>query len=130
MSNLAGSPPSIEFRNVSFAYNGQKAGPEQRELRRGRRPEDALAGSSGSGKTTVLKLLLGMYAPGRRRRPVGSIDVRKLSLSRKSAGPSRYCPKNRGSSPAPIKETSSSARLAQPRRGGQGSETRPRSRVH
>lgn len=80
MSNLAGSPPSIEFRNVSFAYNGQKQVLNNVSFAVAGGQRMALAGSSGSGKTTVLKLLLGMYAPGDGAVLLGGIDVRKLSL--------------------------------------------------
>jgi len=77
---IAGGPPSIEFRNVSFAYNGDKKVLHNISFFVPGGQKMALAGSSGSGKTTVLKLLLGMYAPCDGTVLLRGVDVRQMPL--------------------------------------------------
>jgi zinc transport system ATP-binding protein len=54
--------PIIEFRGVSFAYNGV-AVVEDVDLRIGRQQSVCIVGPNGGGKTTILKLVLGLLRP-------------------------------------------------------------------
>ena len=72
---------SIEFRNVSFAYNE----PEwvlknvSFTVRRGERV--ALVGHTGAGKTTVTALLLRFFEPQRGEILVNGIDIRRYKVT-------------------------------------------------
>jgi phospholipid/cholesterol/gamma-HCH transport system ATP-binding protein len=52
----------IDFHNVSFSY-GSKSVLEEISFRIGGREKVAILGGSGEGKTTVLKLILGLLSP-------------------------------------------------------------------
>ena len=69
----------IEFRNVSFAY-GKDDGPVLRDvsftIRAGERV--GILGRVGSGKTTLEKLILGLYQPTGGAVLVDGIDLRQL----------------------------------------------------
>lgn len=52
----------VEVRNLTFAYEGAQSGFNQLNLTIQRGQKIALIGESGSGKTTFLKLIHGMYA--------------------------------------------------------------------
>lgn len=69
----------IEFRNVSFAY-GEDDGPVLRDvsfaIRAGERV--GILGRIGSGKTTLEKLILGLYQPTGGAVLVDGIDLRQL----------------------------------------------------
>lgn len=72
---------AVLFQNVSFSYPG---GPEVLQnfnmvLTRGSRT--ALAGQSGGGKSTILKLLLGLYRPQEGRIMVEGQDAAAMPLS-------------------------------------------------
>ncbi len=73
--------PVVEFRNVTFSYPGSKT-PALRDLsftvQRGERI--AFAGSSGSGKSTVFRLLLGEYERDQGSILIGGHDITKWSL--------------------------------------------------
>lgn len=69
----------IEFRDVSFSYPGQQQGGLDGvsfTIRPGERV--ALLGRVGSGKTTVARLLLGLYRPERGAVLVDGMDVRQF----------------------------------------------------
>ncbi|MFZ2523187.1 MAG: ABC transporter ATP-binding protein [Minisyncoccia bacterium] len=54
----------VEFKNVDFVYNqSQVASVDNLSLSFEKGQTVAFAGSSGAGKTTVIKLLLGLYKP-------------------------------------------------------------------
>jgi len=70
---------SIEFKDVSFAYPGQ----EQKALDRvsfSVKPGEkvALIGRIGSGKTTIEKLVLGLYEPGEGSVRIDGIDMKQI----------------------------------------------------
>ena len=73
--------PSVAFDDVSFAYpGGRRAAHEQLrfEVRAGERV--AFVGASGSGKSTIARLLLRFHDPDRGRVTIGGVDLRALSL--------------------------------------------------
>lgn len=77
----------LEFRNVSFGY-GQA---EQNmlsgitfSLRRGQ--TTAIIGSTGSGKSTVLNLLMRFFEPSEGQILLGGTDIRELSVEKYRAG--------------------------------------------
>jgi len=70
---------TIELRGVSFSYPQQQAGGlngVSLKISAGERV--AIVGRVGSGKTTLAKLLLGLYAPNAGAVLVGGADVRQL----------------------------------------------------
>lgn len=56
-------PPTIELRNVSFAYPGRDLVLSDLCMQIASGSQFGITGASGKGKSTVLKLLLGVYAP-------------------------------------------------------------------
>jgi ATP-binding cassette subfamily B protein len=80
----------IVFENVSFAYNTGQAGEAGKdpdwvlkdvsfEVSPGERV--AIVGATGSGKTTLINLLLRFYDVGRGRVTVDGVDIRSLALA-------------------------------------------------
>ena len=70
---------SIEFRDVSFNYPGQSQGGLQNisfKIEAGERV--AIVGKVGSGKTTLAKLLVGLYKPDSGAILVDGIDIRQI----------------------------------------------------
>jgi len=71
--------PTLAFEDVSFAYPGGRQ-PAHRglnfEVRAGERV--GVVGASGSGKSTIVKLLLRLYDPGRGIVRLGGRDLRQL----------------------------------------------------
>lgn len=55
--------PHVEFRNVSFSYNKQKANLENINFKLERGQTLGIIGSTGSGKTTLVNLLMRFYDP-------------------------------------------------------------------
>jgi ATP-binding cassette subfamily C protein LapB len=70
---------SIDFRDVSFSYPGQTT-PSLRNLSFSIKPGEkvAILGRIGSGKTTLEKLILGLYRPTEGAVLVDGIDLRQL----------------------------------------------------
>ena len=57
-------PPEIEFRNVGFTYEGgDKAVLKNLNFKIQAGEKIALVGNNGAGKTTIVKLLCGLYPP-------------------------------------------------------------------
>ncbi len=73
--------PVVEFRDVTFSYPGSKT-PALKDVnftvKQGEKI--AFAGSSGSGKSTILRLLLGEYEPEQGSILIGGHNIRKWSL--------------------------------------------------
>ncbi|HEY8131474.1 MAG TPA: ABC transporter ATP-binding protein, partial [Thermoanaerobaculia bacterium] len=71
---------SLEFRNVSFAYNDEDWVLKNVSFRVDRGDRVALVGHTGAGKTTVTALLLRFYEPQRGEILINGIDIRKYTL--------------------------------------------------
>lgn len=78
---VSGSPPRLEFKNVTFSYQ------ENRPILRGAsfyvEPGEKIAiiGQNGSGKSTVLNLLLRFYTPDSGEIMADGMPVSQLSLN-------------------------------------------------
>ena len=70
----------ISFKNVSFSY-GEELPPALKEVSFDIAPGSRIAfvGGSGSGKSTVLKLLMGLYEPTEGQITIGGKDTTKLT---------------------------------------------------
>jgi ATP-binding cassette subfamily B protein len=83
--NLVTIPPitgQIRFENVTFRYNSESETNTIENLSFEIQPGQtiALVGRSGSGKTTISKLLLGLYAPVQGKITIDGYDINKISL--------------------------------------------------
>ena len=64
VSSQSERPPEIEFRNVGFTYEGEeKAVLKNLNFKIKAGEKIALVGNNGAGKTTIVKLLCGLYPP-------------------------------------------------------------------
>ena len=82
----APAPGHIRFEEVWFAYNAGEAGQPNwvlRDITFDVRPGErvGIVGATGSGKTTLINLLLRFYDVGRGRITVDGVDIRKLDLA-------------------------------------------------
>ena len=74
--------PTIEFRNVSFLYPGtDRLVIEHLNLRISPGEAVALVGENGAGKTTIVKLLAGLYEPTEGEILFDGVDIRLLDRS-------------------------------------------------
>lgn len=71
---------AIEFRNVSFSYDGGKNTIEDVSITFEKGKKYALVGASGSGKSTILKLLLRYYDNYSGDIIIDGIDLRKINV--------------------------------------------------
>ncbi len=71
-------PVSIVFEDVSFSYKGRNPVLEHFDLRIRAGEKIALVGVNGAGKTTIIKLLCGLYQPDSGRILLNGVDVRDL----------------------------------------------------
>ncbi len=72
---------SLEFRNVSFAYNEPEWVLQNVSFTVTRGERVALVGHTGAGKTTVTALLLRFYEPQRGEILINGIDIRKYTIA-------------------------------------------------
>jgi ATP-binding cassette subfamily B protein len=73
-------PETIEFRDVTFSYSGAQTALDHVSFSLGRRGSVAFVGSSGSGKSTVLNLLLRFYDPSEGTILVNGTDLRDAAI--------------------------------------------------
>lgn len=75
----AGFEGNIEFRGVSFSYPGQEIGALDNVSFRVKAGERVgIIGRVGSGKTTIEKLILGLYQPGSGSVWIDGIDLQQM----------------------------------------------------
>lgn len=72
----------VRFDEMSFSYDGNEDVLRSLTLHFKPGTMTALVGQSGSGKTTIANLLLGMYLPTKGQLSIDGIDVRKWDLRR------------------------------------------------
>lgn len=70
----------IEFQNVCFQYAKDRRGLENVKALLPRRSRVAFVGTSGSGKSTMMALLMRFYDPDKGSVNIGSRDIRSISL--------------------------------------------------
>ena len=91
--DLSRSPVSIRLQDLTFSYDGSQEVLKDVEVEAGQGEVVALVGASGSGKSTIFKLLLGFY-----RDYLGSIYVDEKELLREDVLSSEtlfsYCPQD------------------------------------
>ena len=73
------NPPHIEFRNVSFSYTGVGKNIENLSFRLERGQTLGILGSTGSGKSTILNLLLRLYDPQEGQILIDGQDIRTIA---------------------------------------------------
>ena len=71
----------IRFSGVSFAYEPGRPVLEKVDLRARRGEITAIVGPTGSGKTTLVSLLLRLFDPDEGRIEIDGIDLRELKLA-------------------------------------------------
>lgn len=71
----------VELQNITFAYSGRKTVVENLSLTIPAGNTVAIVGSTGSGKSTLVKLLLRLYEVQKGRILLDGIDIRDLQLS-------------------------------------------------
>ena len=79
-TDLSTDRAAIEFRDVSFAYEGDRPILRGINLRIGEGEKVALVGASGGGKSTIVKLLFRFYDPVDGGVFVNGQDLRDLTL--------------------------------------------------
>lgn len=70
----------IVFDNVSFSYNSGKKALDRVSFRVRPGEKIAIVGPPGSGKSTILKLLIRLYDPDEGRILIDGVDVREVKL--------------------------------------------------
>ncbi len=71
--------PTVSFEDVSFAYpGGRRPAHQELSFAIGAGERVGFVGSSGSGKSTIVRLLLRFYDPQRGRVRIGGRDLREL----------------------------------------------------
>lgn len=78
--NLTSFNKNIEFKNVSFSYDGFKNAIENVNLTFEKGKKYALVGASGSGKSTILKLLLRYYDTYSGGIILDGLDLQKINV--------------------------------------------------
>ena len=71
--------PSVRFEGVTFRYGGQRGGVSNIDFDLPAGSMTAMAGESGTGKTTLVRLLVGLVRPAAGRILVNGIDLTLLS---------------------------------------------------
>lgn len=71
---------SIEFKNVSFSYNGKHKVVNNMSFKIDKNTAIALVGHNGAGKSTIIKLLMRLYDPTEGVITVNGHDIREYNL--------------------------------------------------
>jgi ATP-binding cassette subfamily B protein len=79
--SLGPGPLGVEFREVSFAYEGEEKVLDRLSFRLAPGRVLGLLGRTGSGKTTVARLLSRLYDPDAGQVLVGGVDIRTVPLA-------------------------------------------------
>lgn len=74
-------PPTIEFRNVGFCYEGDRVALRDVSFKMKAGEHLAIVGPNGAGKTTLVKLLLRFYDPTSGGIYIDDTDLRDISRS-------------------------------------------------
>jgi ATP-binding cassette subfamily B protein len=72
--------PEIRFENVSFGYSPDRPSLRDVNLSIHQTGIVAIVGSSGSGKSTILNLLMRLYDPDRGKITIGGADLRDIAV--------------------------------------------------
>lgn len=82
--NISGNQFHISFKNVSFKYDRFSPNPtlENIDLSFNSGKVTAIVGASGSGKSTIIKLLLGYYQPQKGEILINGVNLNSISLSK------------------------------------------------
>jgi ATP-binding cassette subfamily B protein len=75
------SPGEVVFENVSFAYRQEEPILADLSFRIAAGEHVAIVGPTGSGKTTVIRLLCRLYAPQAGRILLDGVDIRELPIA-------------------------------------------------
>src|SRR5262245_42852702 len=78
--HFTGLGDGVRFERVSFSYEGGEPHLEDVSLTVPRGQVAAFVGASGSGKSTALRMLLGLHVPDAGRVLVGGADVQRIPL--------------------------------------------------
>ena len=70
----------IEFQNVDFSYEKDRKVRHDMSFRIGRGESVGLIGANGAGKSTIMKLLLGLLGPDSGKVLIDGIEVKKETL--------------------------------------------------
>ncbi len=73
------NPPHIEFRDVSFSYNNTESNLTKLNFSLQRGQTLGILGSTGSGKSTIIKLLLRLYDVSEGKILIDGRDIRTIS---------------------------------------------------
>lgn len=79
--DLPSDSAAIEFRNVTFSYDGKRDVIRDVSLKIQRGQRVAMVSESGGGKSTLISLLLGMYEPDSGSILIGGVDVAQMTLA-------------------------------------------------
>ncbi len=79
--SLGSGPLGVEFREVSFAYDGEEKVLDRLSFRLAPGRVLGLLGRTGSGKTTVARLLSRLYDPDAGQVLVDGVDIRTVPLA-------------------------------------------------
>lgn len=73
----------IEFKDVSFSYDGEKKAVDGVSFKAARGEKIAVVGENGAGKTTCMKLLSGLYSPDSGKITINGADLSLLTPSQR-----------------------------------------------
>lgn len=73
--------PKVEFENVTFSYNGKQPDVEKISFKLGKGQHLGILGPTGSGKSTLVKLLMRLYDTDEGVIKIDGVNVRDIPLS-------------------------------------------------